>query len=155
MGVLAYGPLAHGLLTGSIDEGTTFKQSDWRAESPDFAGDALKRNLRAIQDLRAFAREAHGWSIAQLAIAWVLANPAVDVALVGARHARHIADTVAAAELKLSDADLEEIDRIMAGSTPVVGPSPESNRVRPSDSGDSRPCAPADAARPSGNAGPA
>ena len=52
-----------------------------------------------------------------------------DAALVGARHASHVNDSVAAAELSLSGADLEEIDRIVSGSTPVIGPSPESNRV--------------------------
>jgi aryl-alcohol dehydrogenase-like predicted oxidoreductase len=129
VGVLVYGPLAHGLLTGSMDEETTFAADDWRADSPDFDGEAFERNLQAVRELRAFARDALGCSVAQLAIAWVLANPAVEVALVGARHPRHIEDSVAAAELQLNDGDLEQIDRIMAGSTPVVGPSPESNRV--------------------------
>jgi aryl-alcohol dehydrogenase-like predicted oxidoreductase len=129
VGVLVYGPLAHGLLTGGIDEETKFAPDDWRAESPDFDGEAFERSLEAVRELSEFAREALGCSVAQLAIAWVLANPAVDVALVGARHPGHIADSVAAAELELNDGDLEEIDRIMAGSTPVVGPSPESNRV--------------------------
>jgi aryl-alcohol dehydrogenase-like predicted oxidoreductase len=129
VGVLAYGPLAHGLLTGGMDEETTFAPGDWRAESPDFDGETFERNLEAIRQLREFAREALGCSVAQLAIAWVLANPAVEVALVGARHPAHFEDSVAAAEVELSDTDLEEIDRIMAGSTPVVGPSPESNRV--------------------------
>jgi aryl-alcohol dehydrogenase-like predicted oxidoreductase len=129
VGVLVYGPLAHGLLTGSMDEETTFAAGDWRAESPDFDGEAFDRNLQATRALREFARDAFGCSLSQLAIAWVLENPAVAVALVGARHPRHIEDSVAAAELQLNDTDLEEIDRIMAGSTPVVGPSPESNRV--------------------------
>jgi aryl-alcohol dehydrogenase-like predicted oxidoreductase len=129
VGVLVYGPLAHGLLSGGMDEETTFAAGDWRADSPDFHGQAFERNLEAVRELREFAREALDCSVAQLAIAWVLANPAVEVALVGARHPRHIEDSVAAAELRLNDADLEEIDRIMAGSTPVVGPSPESNRV--------------------------
>jgi aryl-alcohol dehydrogenase-like predicted oxidoreductase len=129
VGVLAYGPLAHGLLTGSMGRETTFAPGDWRADSPDFHGEAFGRNLEAVRELRRYAREALGCSVSQLAIAWVLANPAVEVALVGARHPRHIEHSVAAAELELTDADLEEIERIMAGSTPVVGPSPESNRV--------------------------
>jgi aryl-alcohol dehydrogenase-like predicted oxidoreductase len=129
VGVLVYGPMAHGLLTGGMDEQTTFAAGDWRADSPDFHGEPFGRNLEAVRQLREFAREALGCSVAQLALAWVLANPAVQVALVGARHRRHIEDSVAASELELTGGDLEEIDRIMAGSTPVVGPSPESNRV--------------------------
>jgi aryl-alcohol dehydrogenase-like predicted oxidoreductase len=121
--------MAHGLLTGAVDESTTFAAGDWRADSPDFHGEAFRRNVEAIRELREFARDALGCSVAQLAIAWVLANPAVDVALVGARHPRHIADSVAAADLELSEGHLREIDRIVAGSTPVIGPSPESNRV--------------------------
>jgi aryl-alcohol dehydrogenase-like predicted oxidoreductase len=63
--------------------------------------------------------------VSRLAITWTLANPAVHVAIVGARHPGHIEDSVAAAELSLSEADLEQIDRIMAGAVPMTGPHPE------------------------------
>jgi aryl-alcohol dehydrogenase-like predicted oxidoreductase len=129
VGVLAYGALAHGLLTGGMNEETTFGAGDWRGDSPDFQGEAFERNLQTVRELREFALEALDSSVAQLAIAWVLANPAVDVALVGARHPRHIEDSVAAAGLELSNDDLAQIDRILAGSTPMDGPSPEMNRV--------------------------
>jgi len=55
-----------------------------------------------------------GITISQLAIAWTLANPAVDVAIVGARQARHVEDSLAAADITLSTADLTDIDTIMA-----------------------------------------
>jgi aryl-alcohol dehydrogenase-like predicted oxidoreductase len=129
VGVLAYGPLAHGLLTGGMNEDTAFAPGDWRGDSADFDGEAFQRNLGIVRELRAFAAEALDCSVAQLAIAWVLASPAVEVALVGALHPRHVEDSVAAAELELTDRDLDEIERILAGSTPVAGPSPESNRV--------------------------
>ena len=58
-------------------------------------------------------------------MAWTLANPAVDVAIVGARHPNHVEDSLAAAELHLGDAELDQIDRIIAGSVPIGGPSPE------------------------------
>ncbi|MEA2424169.1 MAG: hypothetical protein QOH13_579, partial [Thermoleophilaceae bacterium] len=48
IGVLVYGPLAHGLLTGAVDEETTFEASDWRAASRLFRGDALRRNVEAV-----------------------------------------------------------------------------------------------------------
>jgi len=65
-------------------------------------------------------------TVSQLAIAWTLANPAVHVAIVGARQANHVQDSLAAADISLSNTDLAAIDKIMASATPVAGPSPES-----------------------------
>jgi aryl-alcohol dehydrogenase-like predicted oxidoreductase len=125
IGVLAYGPLAHGLLTGTMDAATSFADDDWRKGSPVFQGSDFRRNLEVVDQLKRFATDELGCSVAQLAVAWTLANPAVDVAIVGARHPDHIEDTLAAAELSLSEVDLAEIDRIMAGSVAVGGPFPE------------------------------
>jgi aryl-alcohol dehydrogenase-like predicted oxidoreductase len=124
IGVLAYGPLAHGLLGGTITEATTFGPGDWRAHSPAFTGAEYARNLRVVAELRAFAGR-HGATIAQLAVAWVLAHPAVQVAIVGARTPAHLAESLGAADLSLSQADLTEIDRITAAAVPFGGPSPE------------------------------
>ena len=125
IGVLVYGPLAHGLLSGSMHTDTSFAEDDWRSASPAFTGNAFHRNLEVIDQLKQFAAEQLGCSVAQLAVAWTLANPAVNIAIVGARHPKHIEDSLAAAELSLSQAHLDEIDRIMAGSVPIGGPSPE------------------------------
>ena len=124
IGVLVYGPLAHGLLTGTLTEDTAFAADDWRARSTVFAGDAYRSNLAVVRELDKLAAD-NGNTISQLAIAWTLANPDVHVAIVGARNSRHIEDSLAAADITLSDADLAEIDRIMAAATPVDGPSPE------------------------------
>jgi aryl-alcohol dehydrogenase-like predicted oxidoreductase len=125
IGVLAYGPLAHGLLAGAMDENTTFADDDWRSRSPLFRGGTFRRNLQTVSELNRFAQE-RGHTVGQLAIAWTLAHPAVDVAIVGSRRAAHIEDSVGAAEFELSEDDLEEIDRIMAAAVMVAGPSPES-----------------------------
>jgi aryl-alcohol dehydrogenase-like predicted oxidoreductase len=90
-----------------------------------FTGDSFRHNLAAVRALEKFAAD-RGISVSQLAIAWTLANPAVHVAIVGARRAEHIQDSLAAADLSLSSSDLAEIDTIMATATPVAGPSPES-----------------------------
>jgi aryl-alcohol dehydrogenase-like predicted oxidoreductase len=124
IGVLAYGPLAHGLLGGAITATTTFGASDWRSHSPAFTGPGFLRNLEVVQALRRFAAD-RGATISQLAVAWVLAHPAVQVAIVGARTPEHLDESVGAAELRLSQDDLAEIDRIMAAAVPVGGPSPE------------------------------
>ena len=116
IGVLVYGPLAHGLLTGSMDDETTFAQDDWRSTSSSFRGATYHRNLEKVRDLQRFASVELGTSVAQLAVAWTLANPAVQVAIVGARRAPHIDEAVAASELHLGDDELAHIDRIMAGA---------------------------------------
>jgi len=125
IGVIVYGPLAHGLLSGAMHTGTSFAADDWRGASPEFTGTAFSRNLEVVDQLKRFAAEQLGCSVGQLAVAWTLANPAVSVAIVGARHPNHIEDSLAAAELSLSQADLEQIERITSGSVPVGGPSPE------------------------------
>jgi aryl-alcohol dehydrogenase-like predicted oxidoreductase len=125
VGVLVYGPLAHGLLTGALDENTKFAADDWRSGAPFFKGDTFRRNVEVVRELERLARDELGVSVSRLATAWTLANPAVNVAIVGARHPNHIEDSVAASELRLSEIDLERIDRIMAGSVPLSGPSPE------------------------------
>jgi aryl-alcohol dehydrogenase-like predicted oxidoreductase len=129
IGVLVYGPLAHGLLTGSMDEHTTFAADDWRSQSPVFDGEAFRRNLEIVGELERFAADELGTSVAQLAVAWTLANPAVHVAIVGARSPGHVEEGVAAAQLRLSEVDLEQIDRIIAGSVAIAGPFPELGRL--------------------------
>ena len=124
IGVLAYSPLASGLLTGRVDENTTFADDDWRSRSSAFTGDALKRNVAVVHRLERFAAE-HGIAIGQLAIAWVLARPGVHAAIVGARSARHIADSAAATDVHLSSADMSEIDRLTADAVPIEGATPE------------------------------
>jgi aryl-alcohol dehydrogenase-like predicted oxidoreductase len=124
IGVLAYGPLAHGLLGGTFTEATTFGRDDWRSHSAAFTGAGFARNLQVVAALRAFAAR-DGASIAQLAVAWVLANPAVQVAIVGARTPGHLAESLGALDLTLGREDLAEIDHIMAAAVPVGGPTPE------------------------------
>jgi aryl-alcohol dehydrogenase-like predicted oxidoreductase len=125
IGVLVYGPLAHGLLTGTLTEETTFAADDWRSGSDVFTGDSYRRNLSVVQKLAGFAAD-RGITVSQLAIAWTLARPGVHVAIVGARQVRHVDDSLVASEVSLSDSDLAEIDTIMAAAAPVAGPSPES-----------------------------
>jgi aryl-alcohol dehydrogenase-like predicted oxidoreductase len=123
VGVLVYGPLAHGLLSGSFDRGR-LAPDDWRREHPMFQGEELERNMRAVEELKRFAAE-RGWTVAQLAVAWTLANPAVHVSIVGSRRPSHIEGVVPAAEIELSEHDLAEIDRVMEPAVQVAGPTPE------------------------------
>jgi aryl-alcohol dehydrogenase-like predicted oxidoreductase len=124
IGVLVYGPLAHGLLSGTMSEETRLAEDDWRSRNPMFQGEEYRRNLEKVADLERFAGE-RDTSVSQLAIAWTLANPVVHVAIVGARREQHIEDAIRAADLELDAADLERIDEIMSGAVAVAGPTPE------------------------------
>jgi len=125
IGVLVYGPLAHGLLGGHLGPDTRFAPDDWRSKNSTFRGDSYQRNLRAVAQLRDLATMELGITLAQLAVAWTLANAAVQVAIVGTRDPNHIDEALAAAETDLDDEMLQRIDDIMVDSAPVVGPSPE------------------------------
>jgi hypothetical protein len=125
IGVLAYGPLAHGLLTGTMDENAHFPPGDWRATAACFTGDGYRKDVQVVQELKVFAETDLGISVSQLAIARVLANPAVQVAIVGARSRGHIEDSIAASQVSLSEDQLDRIEQICAGAVPLPGPSPE------------------------------
>jgi aryl-alcohol dehydrogenase-like predicted oxidoreductase len=124
IGVLVYGPLAHGLLSGRMTPATTFAADDWRSKSPDFTGETFRRNLTVVERLKRIADERE-ISLPQLALAWTLANPAVQVAIVGARRPAQLDETATAADIELSDIDLKEINEILTDAVPVQGPRPE------------------------------
>ncbi len=124
IGVLVYGPLAHGLLTGTMSVHTAFEDGDWRGTSNVFRGGTYRRNLATVRALEKFAAN-RDITVSQLAIGWTLANPAVHVAIVGARQVGHIEDSLRAVDISLTDTDLDEIETIMDEATPVAGPSPE------------------------------
>lgn len=124
IGVLAYGPLAHGLLSGRMTTDTKFPPDDWRSKSSDFTGERFQRNLAVVPRLQQYA-DSRGITLPHLAVAWVTSRPAVHVVIVGARRASQLDTTLPAADVSLTAEDREEIDKILADAVPVVGPSPE------------------------------
>lgn len=112
IGTLAYGPLAHGLLGGKYDEDTTFDASDWRSESSAFTGEVFAHNLEVVERLKKFGFDRE-MTVAQVAVAWVLAHPGIDVAIVGARRPEHIEGTAEAGDIFLEPDELEEIAEII------------------------------------------
>jgi aryl-alcohol dehydrogenase-like predicted oxidoreductase len=124
IGVLVYSPLGSGLLTGTLTPDATFEDSDWRAQASAFQGENLRRNLAVVEELKEFAAT-KGITVSQLAIAWVLHQPGVHVAIVGARRAKNIEDSLGAADVDLTADDLAEIERITAAGVQVDGASPE------------------------------
>ncbi len=105
--VTAYGVLSRGLLTGSQPAGS----GDIRTRFPRFDGENQRRNRQMVEELAAFAAE-KGANAAQLAIAWALAKGDDIIPVIGARKRTQLADAIAALTLRLSAADIREIERI-------------------------------------------
>ena len=126
IGVVIYGPLAHGLLSGHMTAETTFARTDWRSRSAMFTGNEFASDLWAVSELAKIARDELGASVSQLAIAWTLAHPAVHSAIVGTRDAGHVDDAIAAADLRLDPPLLARIDKLIRFAASTVGPTPDS-----------------------------
>jgi len=115
VGVIAYSPMASGLLTGAMtrERIAGLPADDWRKRHPDFQEPRLSRNLKMVRLLRAIGR-LHGRTPAEVAVAWVLHNPAVTGAIVGARRPGQVRGVVGAAELRLSSREVAEIEDFFA-----------------------------------------
>jgi aryl-alcohol dehydrogenase-like predicted oxidoreductase len=111
IGVIAYSPMASGLLTGAMtrERIAGLPEDDWRKHHPDFQEPQLSRSLKLVSLLRGIGRR-HGRTAAEVAVAWVLNNPAVNGAIVGARRPGQIRGVVGAADFRLSPPELGEID---------------------------------------------
>ena len=124
MGIMAYGSMAHGLLTGSWSADQSFGEDDWRRNGANFGiqnrgPDNLAANIAAVEKLKGIAAD-HGKTIAQLAIAWVLDNPAVTVALAGAKKPAEIIEDLGG-DWDLPDGLKKEIDDLVLGEGSGVG----------------------------------
>jgi aryl-alcohol dehydrogenase-like predicted oxidoreductase len=106
IGITAYGVLSRGLISGHWSTQRTGQ--DYRSHSPRFTGDNLHQNLALVEKLRVIAT-ARGITVAQLAIAWVTAQGADIVPLIGARKRDRLAESLGAASINLSAADLAAI----------------------------------------------
>ena len=107
--VTAYGVLSRGLISGHWSAGRDMAATDFRAHSPRFQGDNLDQNLRLVDALREVADGA-GTSVAQVAIAWVLARGEDIVPLIGARSRERLDEALGALEVELSSDDLQRIE---------------------------------------------
>lgn len=108
IGITAYGVLARGLISGhwSAERAT---EASFRSISPRFQGENLRRNLDLVEALRTVAA-ARGASVAQIAVAWVMAQGPDIVPLVGARRRDRLAESLSAEGLTLSAEDLAAIE---------------------------------------------
>ncbi|MFD7159088.1 aldo/keto reductase [Kribbella sp. NPDC059898] len=110
IGVIAYSPMASGLLTGAMtrERIAQLPNDDWRRSDEQFREPRLSRNLELVMRLKSVAAR-HDVTPGAVAVAWTLCNPAVDGAIVGARRADQVDPILAAAGLELGAADLATI----------------------------------------------
>ncbi len=108
--ILAYSSLAQGLLTGKFALGHKFDPTDNRAKNKLFQGENFERAQQALEKLRPIAL-VHNCTLAQLALAWLIAQPQTN-AIVGGRYPEQALDNALAAQIKLYAAQLAEIDAI-------------------------------------------
>ncbi|RPJ49187.1 MAG: aldo/keto reductase [Acidobacteria bacterium] len=113
IGVIAYSPMAMGLLSGKVTPDREFAASDIRSTNPLFSQANRQKVQDALEKLRPIAAT-NDADFATLAVAWVLAQPGVTTALVGARNAQQAAENSKAASIKLSQQEVEKIRQVFA-----------------------------------------
>lgn len=118
-GIICYGPLAYGLLTGAVTRATKFAKDDWRSGGTGigyyrelFAPGRLEKNLDVVDSLRPIA-DRLDISLAQLALAWVFHQTGVTGAIAGSRSPEHVVQNARAGDVALEAKDLEEIEEIL------------------------------------------
>jgi aryl-alcohol dehydrogenase-like predicted oxidoreductase len=117
IGVIAYAPMASGLLTGAMtrERAAALPADDFRSKNPEFREPRLSKNIDLVERLRKVGAR-HGRNPGEVAIAWVLSNPAVTGAIVGARNAKQAEGVMRAGELKLSPEEIAEIEGAAAAA---------------------------------------
>jgi len=111
IGTISYAPMASGLLTGSMtrERAAALPSDDFRSRNPEFREPRLSKNIELVERLRKVGAR-YGRGPGEVAIAWVLTNPTVTGAIVGARSAKQVDGVMHAAEIRLTEEDVAEIE---------------------------------------------
>ena len=131
IGVMAYGSLAYGMLSGAFHAGMTFDEGDWRSKGGMlgnlnlfrtlFGAEHFPHNLAAVEALKPLAAT-YGKTLPQFALRWTLSNPDVSTALVGFRAPSEVSENLGALGWEISAADMAAIDAILARHGVVTVP---------------------------------
>jgi pyridoxine 4-dehydrogenase len=122
--ITAYGVLSRGLISGHFSPDRELAATDFRSRAPRFSGANRAHNLALIEGLRALA-QARGATVAQIAIAWVLARGEDIVPLIGARTRERLAEALGALQLDLSTDEIVELERAIPADAAVGERYPE------------------------------
>ncbi len=114
--VLAYSPMAQGLLTGKVTPDRELSEGDLRTQNPRFSIENRTRILAFLDQIRPIAGD-HGATLAQLTLAWTIARPGLSHALAGARNAAQVDENAGAAGIELSGQELAAVDSALAQLT--------------------------------------
>jgi aryl-alcohol dehydrogenase-like predicted oxidoreductase len=131
IGVMAYGSLAYGILSGAFHVGMQFEEGDWRSKGGILGNlnlfrtllgrEDFPRNLAAVDELKRLAAK-YGKTLPQFALRWTLSNPVIGTALVGFRTPAEVTENLGALGWDISTADMAEIDAIFARHGAVTMP---------------------------------
>lgn len=131
IGVMAYGSLAYGMLSGVFHPQMQFAESDWRSKGgmlgnlnlfrTMFGPENFPSNLAAVEELKGLAAK-YGKTLPQFALRWTLSNPVVGTALVGCRTSAEVTENLGALGWAIDDADMAEIDAILSAHGAVTMP---------------------------------
>ena len=111
VGFVAYSPLGRGFLTGRFQAIEDLPEDDWRRHSPRFQGENFERNLELVKRMRQIADE-KDVTLAQLALAWLLAQGDDIVPIPGTKRRRYLEENVAASRITLGQGDLDRIEEV-------------------------------------------
>src|SRR5437867_3342419 len=109
IGFVPYSPLGRGFLTGKMDETTTFDSTDFRNTLPRFTPEARKANQRLVDLLGEIAKRNNA-TAGQIALAWLLAAKPWIVPIPGTTKLERLQENIGAAEVELTQEDLDEIE---------------------------------------------
>jgi aryl-alcohol dehydrogenase-like predicted oxidoreductase len=112
IGIVPYSPLGRGFLTGRL-EVDSLPRGDFRASNPRMTGEALDANRTLVEAVAAIAAR-HSVHTGQIALAWVLAQGDDVAPIPGTRRIAYLEQNAAAAAVKLTEADLSELDSLHA-----------------------------------------
>jgi aryl-alcohol dehydrogenase-like predicted oxidoreductase len=131
IGVMAYGSLAYGMLSGTFRPDMQFDEADWRSKRGALGGlnlfrtmfgpDHFARNLRAVDELKAIAAK-YGKTLPQFALRWTLSQTAIHTGLVGFRKPGEVEENVGALGFTISQDDMTAIDAVFARNDVVTEP---------------------------------
>jgi aryl-alcohol dehydrogenase-like predicted oxidoreductase len=116
IGFVPYSPLGHGFLTGEIRSPQQLSGDDWRKSNPRFTGENFQRNLRIVDEVQAVAAEV-GATLAQIALAWLLAQGDDIAPIPGTKRVARVEENTAADRVELSAGQIERLNNL----TPAAG----------------------------------
>ena len=131
VGVMAYGSLAYGMLSGTFRADMQFDEADWRSKRGALGGlnlfrtmfgpDHFARNLRAVEELKTLAAK-YGKTLPQFALRWTLSQPAIHTGLVGFRRPAEVEENLGALDFTISAEDMAAVDTMFARNDVVTEP---------------------------------